>query len=64
MPTVRRGKVVLSVALPLGLYEEVRRYLEEAGDHLNLSEFIRTAVRFYLDHRRSLAARPRAMAVA
>lgn len=50
----RSGRIVLSVNLPMGLYQELLK-LMETGEYVHLSDLIRAALRFYIDYRRRVA---------
>jgi len=64
MPMISGKRIVISVNLPHGLYEELQRELRESGEYVHMSDLIRTALRFYLDHKRQQRSRVMRMVVA
>jgi len=57
------GRIVISVNLPIGLYQELLK-LMETGGYVHLSDLIRAALRFYIDYHRRLYSRPPGLVLA
>ena len=51
MKRKKERRVVISVNLPLGLYNELLK-LMETGDYVHFSDLVRAALRFYIYYRR------------
>jgi len=46
-----KKRIVVSVNLPAGMYQELQKLLE-TEDYIHMSDLIRAALRFYIDYKR------------